>query len=133
MKRIYKILFLVYLLVVLRLTVFRPDTLSDYAVNFLPIVALVKVYKTATLWQFLYLFLGNIGWFVPFGILVPLIWKNMRFLMVLLGGAAFSLVIELTQLLFRKGVCELDDLLLNTIGAALGYGIYWVFKKWKRK
>ena len=128
MKKVYPVLFVLYLLVVLRLTVFRPTTLSDYAVNFVPFVALIKTYKTASLWQFLRLFLGNIGWFVPYGIFLPLIWKK-EFWQTVLFGALFSFFIELSQFLFKKGVTELDDLILNTFGVLLGYLIFLLGKK----
>jgi glycopeptide antibiotics resistance protein len=36
----------------------------------------------------------------------------------------FSFTIEISQYVFRKGVTEVDDLILNTIGAIIGYLLY---------
>ena len=33
-------------------------------------------------------------------------------------------VIECSQLMFRCGLCELDDVLDNAIGAAIGYAVW---------
>ena len=43
---------------------------------------------------------------------------------VLFAGAGLSFVIEMIQLLFPGSVTDIDDLILNTAGAAIGYGIY---------
>lgn len=65
----------------------------------------------------------NIVLLIPFGFLVPLIWKKTgKFRHVLLYGAAFSLLIEVSQLLNNRST-DIDDLILNTLGALIGYGI----------
>lgn len=132
MKKLFWILFILYIAALLRLTVFRPETLLSPVWNMTLFADLFAILKKGTLWEFLYLFLGNIGWFVPFGILVPLLWKKCRFPSVLIFAFAFSLAIETTQLLFRKGVFEIDDLILNTFGAAIGYGLYCLWKSVKK-
>ena len=38
-------------------------------------------------------------------------------------------VVETTQLFTLLGSCDVDDLILNLLGAALGYGIYNRIKK----
>jgi glycopeptide antibiotics resistance protein len=52
---------------------------------------------------------------------------------VLLAGAGFSLIIEIIQLLFYDRVTDIDDLILNTLGFAAGYGIYVLVKTVKNK
>lgn len=62
---------------------------------------------------------------VPVGYLIPLTLlqrgKRLRFWQVVCAGAAVSAVIELTQFITCLGMLELDDWLLNTMGASLGY------------
>lgn len=62
---------------------------------------------------------------VPVGYLLPLVFlqrgKRIRFWQVICAGAAVSAVIELTQFVTCLGMLELDDWLLNTMGASLGY------------
>ncbi len=64
----------------------------------------------------------NILLFIPFGIFVPILWRAYRRWWNL-GLLAFitSTAIELAQLMSRRGYFELDDILLNTAGAMMGY------------
>ena len=122
------LVFTTYIWVILKLTIFRPNTLyNNRQVNLAIFTSLIDVYKTEEVGVFLRLFLGNIGWFVPFGFLLPILWKGKRFLFVLGMGLLFSFCIEVLQFAFRKGVAELDDLILNTLGTAVGY-LFFVVK-----
>lgn len=72
--------------------------------------------------------LENILLFVPFGILIPLIWRRFRrWHKVALLGFCLSFVIENIQLFTKRGYFELDDILLNTVGTIVGYIIYSFF------
>lgn len=63
--------------------------------------------------------------FVPFGFLLPIGFKFFRkYSRVSLAGFAFSLFIEITQKIFSVGYFELDDLMNNTLGAMIGYGLF---------
>ncbi|MCK5129414.1 MAG: VanZ family protein, partial [Clostridiales bacterium] len=75
-------------------------------------------------------FFGNIIMFIPVGILMPLLFKKtQRFWRALLGAFLFTFTIEALQLILCiAGMClrefDVDDLILNTLGAMLGHGIY---------
>ena len=80
----------------------------------------------------------NIMMFVPFGFLLPFVSKKFHvFWKTYLAGFLFTCIIEITQLLLDLGICELDDLMDNTVGAMIGYGFYRLFmfvvKKWKKQ
>lgn len=63
--------------------------------------------------------LGNLLALAPLGILGPIVWKPMRRLLPgLLLGAAFIILIEVTQLLTGTGSCDIDDFILNYAGYA---------------
>ena len=69
-------------------------------------------------------YLLNVFMLIPLGILAPYLCEKARSLpAVLLLGAGFSLFIELTQLLNERRT-DIDDLILNTLGAAIGYALY---------
>ena len=71
-------------------------------------------------------------WFVT-GILLPVVFRRLdRFPKVLLAGAGLSLCIELLQLPFSVRASDVDDLILNTLGVIVGYGIYALFRRRKR-
>lgn len=64
----------------------------------------------------------NILLFIPLGFLIG----GKR---GIVAGALLSIGIELTQYIFRLGYCELDDVLNNTIGAAIGSLLFKKFGK----
>ncbi len=71
--------------------------------------------------------------FIPLGLLPPLLWNRMEpFWKPLLLGFSVSLCIELTQLLLPRGT-DIDDIWLNTLGAALGYGIFSLLRRFSPK
>jgi len=73
--------------------------------------------------------LGNFVMLLPLGIYLPLLYKSLRgFLPVLLVSMLSSIVIELFQLITRFRSCDIDDVLLNTAGACVGYLIYRLVK-----
>lgn len=67
----------------------------------------------------------NILMLVPLGILLPVSFPKCRkFWVILLSGFCGSLVIEISQLITKRGIFETDDLWGNTFGALIGYGIF---------
>ena len=72
----------------------------------------------------------NILLYVPLGYLLPFVWPKLeKKRMVVLIGFLCSCATELTQLIFRLGWCELDDIVGNTLGCLLGCLIYKMFLK----
>ena len=77
---------------------------------------------------------GNIIGCLPFGLLMPVMHRNLRkSLPVILLGFSLSLLVESLQLVLKVGSFDVDDLLLNTVGAAAGYFLYWVCNQIRRK
>ena len=65
--------------------------------------------------------------FMPLGFLLPLLWKEYQSLVrTAIIGFCFSCGIEFCQL-FNRRVSDVDDLLMNTLGAILGWLIWIVF------
>ena len=68
---------------------------------------------------------GNVVVFLPFGYLLPHILRTAKSGLMLMGYAFFfSLSIELFQLFSAFGAFDVDDLLLNTAGALIGFFVY---------
>lgn len=85
---------------------------------------------------------GNVLAFVPFGFLVPVLYREQRkkgathighyfrsFFFVSFLGFAFSLCIESIQLVTKVGCFDVDDLIMNTSGVMIGYAVYVISKK----
>ena len=97
--------------------------------NLVPIKGLVLMLQRAiavdhafTRWIVAVNILGNVLIFVPIGFLVSVLTPNPHkgWLSILIG-LAISLTIEIVQLSFVIRVFDVDDLLLNSFGAWLGF------------
>lgn len=75
----------------------------------------------------LYMLVCNVTLFVPLGFFVSLLWRRARWYRAVLAGAAVSCLIETVQLFIGRST-SVDDVILNTAGAALGYGIFWLVR-----
>ena len=122
--------FVLYILILLRITVFRSDfgthpLFRDGQILWVPFVSLIRILKNS-LSYFIYLFVGNLIWFVPFSFLFPVLVKRGK--QVILYGLLLSLLIEICQFIFGTGVTEVEDLILNTAGTAIGYVVYILFQ-----
>ena len=71
-----------------------------------------------------YLFLGNVIWFIPMGYYFVQR-KKLPVLQTVLIGFLVSLLIETLQYVLGTGVSELDDLILNTFGCMTGALLAW--------
>ena len=70
-------------------------------------------------------YIQNILFFIPYGLLFP--WKD-NWKRVFVTALVLSLLIELSQYIFNLGWCEVDDVISNTLGAMIGYGVLWKIK-----
>lgn len=70
---------------------------------------------------------ANVAMFIPVGFLLPFSLKKPAW--AVLYAFSFSLIIEILQLIFHKGLCESNDVINNTLGAAIGFFIYCVMMK----
>ncbi|MQR94367.1 VanZ family protein [Fictibacillus phosphorivorans] len=142
-----KFLFVLYCLLVVSVTLFPlpigfPFTFENLSA-FINLIPLVSIWKQISLIGTAYdgdvLFMigliirnvgGNILLFVPLGFLIPIIWKNVRYLkQIFFIGIGISVTIELLQLLesFVGGwgrVTDIDDVICNVFGSVLGYLLY---------
>lgn len=64
--------------------------------------------------------IANILMFIPLGIITGSLWKWRG----MFAGIGASVAIELLQLTSQRGLCELDDILHNTLGTFIGVSIY---------
>jgi len=75
-------------------------------------------------------FVGNTAMFIPIGIIYPIVYKELNTpLKAIAAGVGFTLCIEVLQLPFFDRVTDIDDLILNSLGYVIGYGLYICGKK----
>ena len=73
-------------------------------------------------------YLLNILFFMSYGLLFP--WKD-DWKRVFVTALVLSIFIELSQFIFNLGWCEVDDVISNTLGEMIGWGVLWKVSKRK--
>ena len=68
---------------------------------------------------------GNVVMFVPLGWFLPKVWPVFRGLFRgVIFGASLICLVEMLQYITNLGSCDIDDLILNTVGVLLGYCVW---------
>ena len=79
--------------------------------------------------------LMNVFLFVPLGLSLPFVlgrgWLP-RFTTIVVA-LAISAGIEYLQYRYALGRCEVDDVIMNTLGASVGCMAHWLFRNWERR
>ena len=130
LKKLYKILIPFYTLFLLYLMFFGFGR-SQYDINIvrlIPMFSTVGFVKQTILWKTIIInIFGNILMFVPFGFLGIIFPKLNNFWILILDFLFAIILIESLQYFTRLGVFDIDDVLLNTVGVAIGF---WIYRKW---
>ena len=109
-------IFSMYLIVVFRITKL-PDTLN---MHFRPILQLIPFYG---LKDDLFNCALNVFLFIPFGVFLPALWREFfSFKNTLITALCFTTFIEITQL-FCNRITDVNDIIMNTLGAVIGFCI----------
>lgn len=140
--KLFRALFVLYagLMLWLLFIRWRSVAVTDYwsqllsRLNLVPFSSIGSMLRTlwynpypAVLWNVVYNIGGNIIMFVPLGFFLRALFPGLKHFRRCMGAvAAIMAVVELTQLFTLRGFCEVDDLMLNLLGAAIGF---WIAKK----
>ena len=102
-------------------------------VNIVPFETISGALRYGLDWQPGRVLVGNVLAFVPLGVFLPILWPGLRSLIsVVAAGLAISLALEAVQLALSLligapyRVADVDDVIINVLGVALGYGLYRV-------
>lgn len=109
---------------------FDPATSVPFRLNLIPFIHLFDYDNVRDIiWNVV----GNMAMFIPSGIILPVLYRKLDcFWKVIAAGAFISLCIEILQLPFASRASDVDDLILNTMGVAVGYGVLSVVRRLKR-
>lgn len=110
---------------------FDADKILPFWLNFKPFIYLFDYPTMGEAWLNL---IGNTAMFIPLGIVWPAVFEKLNtHSKVVAAGFGVSLVIEILQLPFFDRATDVDDLILNTLGYLIGYGIYLLFRITKER
>ncbi|HEX6288405.1 MAG TPA: VanZ family protein [Herpetosiphonaceae bacterium] len=117
------VLLLLYLLVLLGLTMAPHPREPAQLVNLIPFKSILAGIRRGG-WLLNVNVLGNIAAFAPLGLLVPAVSRRASASGIVLCGLLTSTSIEVAQWFLARRVADVDDIILNVVGALLGYGWY---------
>lgn len=127
-REFYNLLFIIYLLLLYYLLLSTDNASSG--LNLTPFKEITRYPLTST--QFIYNVIGNIVLFLPFGFFVSDFIKAKKTYQILIISTLISLTAELIQ--FKIGrAFDIDDIILNVVGAILGFICYKGLRNIKRK
>ena len=110
--------------------IFDGVKMCNFRINLLPFVYITDY---EALWEMKVNIIGNVAMFIPIGIVWASVYRKLdTHKKVIAAGVGFSLFIEILQLPFYDRVTDVDDLILNSLGFLIGYGIYLLVKKVRR-
>lgn len=140
-KSIIGICFLIYIIFLLYLTILsRIETLHfiwengrfDFYIknrfNIVPLKSIIYIFYHLSFKQAFLNIIGNILAFMPFAFFLPYFAKrNMKFVRFLELMVLISLSVELIQMITLSGSFDVDDIILNVLGALIAYFILNTF------
>lgn len=139
-KLLGKILFLFYIVFLFYFLIFsdwygRTGVREEYHYNFILFQEIGRYWRHREQLGMISFFnlVGNVAIFVPFGFFMSMASYRRRFLNVTCHGFLTSLLVEVFQLISRVGSFDVDDILLNTVGAVIGYIAFVICDMIRRK
>jgi glycopeptide antibiotics resistance protein len=72
---------------------------------------------------------GNIVPFMPVGFLAPFIYRRMTWPKSLILAIATGLAMEIMEVVFRVGIFDVDDIIMNAVGVMMGYSVFAIFNR----
>ena len=99
--------------------------------NFIPFKSIRDIYTHPAAYEFkVNNHAGNILGFVPLGLLLALLFERLQHPgKLILAVFIISLFFEVLQFVSGLGIFDVDDLLLNSLGGFIGYGLFTLFKR----
>ena len=95
---------------------------------------MIYLFDYPTMREALLNLIGNVTMFIPVGIVWPIVFKDLdKSWKVIAAGVGFSLIIEIIQLPFYDRLSDIDDLILNSAGYLIGYGIVLLVRACRKK
>ncbi|MCM3733049.1 VanZ family protein [Fictibacillus nanhaiensis] len=123
------LIFILYMAVLIKATLFSfNEYVYGKSANLVLFDSIRLMWRSGDYWLIFKNIIGNIILFLPLGLLLPLIFRvfnSWRIMFVVGFGTSF--LIEVLQYEYAKRIFDIDDILLNGLGAITGLFIYKFF------
>lgn len=119
-NEILNLLFIIYVLLLFELLTGTENSLGS-GINYIPFKEIMR-YKFGSK-MFIYNVFGNILIFIPFGYFISRYIKPKKVWPIIMDALITSVTVETVQLKIGRSF-DIDDVMLNILGAILGYFVY---------
>lgn len=134
-KLILWIFFVLYMMLLIKMIFFKYGFRASLVLlklpykpfksNFIPLKTIIFYCLTSDITIIIRELLGNVVAFSPMGFLLPFLFNEIKGVVkVSIISFAISLFFELIQLITNLGSFDVDDIILNTLGAIIGFMVY---------
>ena len=107
---------------------FKMATLSEISnLGYIRNINLIPFYYDVERTYHLSEVMNNVVIFVPFGVYLKML--KLKSTKAILLGAGFSMVLEILQFILGVGATDITDVITNTLGVAIGVGIYCILSR----
>ena len=126
MRALSRTLFAAYLLILLWLVLFKFSyepfaVLRDFQTRSINLIPFTRAHRSEMI--------SNLVAFIPFGVMFGVSFKQLLLRYKIAVIFAFSLAVEIIQYALAIGVTDITDLIMNTLGGAIGLAVYVVLSK----
>ena len=122
-QKIARLMLMEWVVLIFCSTVIFRETRGERAISLVSLSSYFCIAENSYLKEVAVINLLNIFMFLPVGFFLKCGYRNVTYKKVLFAGFMVSSFIELSQFIFRKGLCEVDDLIHNVAGCMVGYAI----------
>jgi len=117
---VMNLLFIIYVLLLFEILTGTENSLGS-GINYIPFKEILRYNFGSRM--FILNVVGNILIFIPFGYFISRYIKPKRILPIIINSVITSITVELVQLNIGRSF-DIDDILLNLVGAIVGYFLY---------
>jgi glycopeptide antibiotics resistance protein len=118
------LLLLVCVLLILGTSVVFRNSVAESHISLIPLSSYFDYGKNTYLMEKSAINILNVVMFIPVGLLLGFGLKYISYKKILFAGIGLSVAIELLQFILKRGLCETDDVIHNTVGCIIGFAIY---------
>lgn len=132
-KKLTNVLFLCSIIFIMDLTMLPEDSLgigiASGGINLIPFYTITRLFFYQSISNLIINNIGNVVLFIPFGFMLPIRFQCLdNITKVCIISVLFSMTIECIQLYMPYRWTDIDDVILNSIGAGVGYSLFKLYK-----
>jgi len=118
--------FITYFLLIISLTLFKIKDLTAVTGYNLNLLSIFEDFSTT---RGTFMTIGNLFAYAPIAFYIKNKFKITPYRFLIIVFIMYCVGLELIQYIFRLGIFDINDVVLNALGSILGLYLYWLYEK----